>query len=92
MRENWNGGIVELWNGELPVRWLARDFESGTALPHSKTLAHSRRPLELPPGFGVRQCCAALNSALRAFSKLPSFHHSIIPSFHLVTAGGAYGC
>src|SRR5437764_11023538 len=36
--------------------------ESGTALPHSKTLPHNPRALAFRPGFGVRQCCAALFS------------------------------
>src|SRR6185436_11157079 len=35
-------------------------FESGGGPPHSKTLARWPRPLEPPPGFGVRRSCGAL--------------------------------
>ena len=35
--------------------------ESGGAPPNSKTLARWPRPPELPPGFGVRRRCGALD-------------------------------
>jgi hypothetical protein len=35
--------------------------ESGGGPPHSKTLARRPQSLELPPGFGVRRLCGALD-------------------------------
>ena len=49
--------LYEAWGGTK----LRRRFESGTAVPHSRTLARSRRLLDPPTGFGVRRTCAALN-------------------------------
>src|SRR5439155_4032978 len=36
-------------------------IESGGAPPHSRTLARWPQSLELPPGFGVRRRCGALD-------------------------------
>ena len=42
------------------IRVRAR-IESGGGPPHSKTLARWPESLELPPGFGVRRPCGALD-------------------------------
>jgi hypothetical protein len=45
-----------------PAEFRARaPIESGGGPPHSKTLARWPQPLELPPGFGVRRPCGALD-------------------------------
>src|SRR5438552_11511872 len=44
----------------MAITRTGHGFESGRALPHSKTLARVPKRHAFPPGFGVRQCSAAL--------------------------------
>src|SRR5207249_3637576 len=47
-----------------------RHFESGTELPHSKTLARPLCAPEPPPGFGVRRPCGAFPARARLARRL----------------------
>src|SRR6185436_9203428 len=51
--------VVGAFHGPYEFRVRA-PIESGVGPPHSTTLARWPRPPELPPGFGVRRPCGAL--------------------------------
>ena len=71
-------------------------FKSGGGPPHSKTLARRPRSPELPPGFGVRRPCGALDYPgrfkvpMHAKKRMRAFHepyNALLPNEQITNLG-----